>query len=321
MSTHINSLAKLNHLALTKAYDIEDIDWSRSINRERLWGPEELAPLTYLTAYESLNTQEKRRLNQLFSMGVCEQFIWLEENILVRTLEKVLIHWEFDEEFTEALKFFIAEEKKHTEMFWRVLEKAEPDWYQERKFKLFNTSKIQDMLINSIINNPTRFLVWLWMAIFFEEKTVSYCQHYLRTQKTQPESLDPTFFDLHKYHFMDEVRHFQLDEYLLADCYATQSKWKKKLSGWMFFHVMKSYTSPRRTSIHILELMGDEFPHLKESVLPAFVEQLPSLATNHAFHKMAFSDNSIPKALNIFKRYSELDRLWGLFCIRIKPTK
>ncbi|MEL0067486.1 MAG: diiron oxygenase [Gammaproteobacteria bacterium] len=317
MTSHMNSLARLNQLAESKGYDIEDINWNRSVDRELLWGPEALGPLTYLPAYTRLNAIEKRRLNQLFSMGVCEQFVWLEENILVKTLSKVLTKWHFDADFTEAIHHFIDEEKKHTEMFWRVLEKSEPEWYRQRQFKLFNTSKLQTWFINRVVNHPTVLLVWLWMAIFFEEKTVSYCQHYQRAQKQNPDTMDALYRDLHHYHFLDEARHFQLDEYLLSECYAKQASWKQRLSGHMFTKIMKSYISPQRTSRQILKVMATEFPHLQQSVIPEFMEQLPTLANNQAFQTMAFSNDAVPKALAIFKRYPELDGLWDLFCIDV----
>jgi hypothetical protein len=80
---------------------------------------------------------------------------------------------------------------------------------------------------------------------------------------------------------------------------------------------MKSYTSPRRTSIKVLEVLGEEYPHLKESIIPEMLKQLPSLATNKAFHQMAFSSNSVPKTLKLFKQYEELNRLWSLFIVEI----
>jgi len=45
-----------------------------------------------------------------------------------------------------ALQNFRAEEEKHTEMFWRVLEKTGPD-YRQRKFRFFNISYIQNVLV------------------------------------------------------------------------------------------------------------------------------------------------------------------------------
>ena len=315
MTGVLEQLGRLNKLAVKNAYDIDAIDWSRPVDNERWWGPEHIAPLTYLPAYELLNDEEKRRLNQLFSLGVCEQFIWLEENILVRTLRCVRKRWAMSSGLDQALGFFIEEEIKHTEMFWRTLEKAAPNWYPERRFFFFNTSPFQTFLVNRIINNPTVFLVWIWTAIFFEERTVNYCQHYRKENRDNPNRLDPTFTDVHEYHFKDEVRHYQLDQHLLAECYDKESPWKRELAGRMFYYVMKSYTAPRRTSWRILNILADEFPRLKETVIPAFLEQLPGLATDQAFHRMAFSRDSVPKTMELFAEYDELDRLWPLFVL------
>jgi hypothetical protein len=315
MKQNLDTLDRLNRLAHKNAFGVDDIDWSRPVSRDRLWGPEEIAPLIYLPAYDLLGEEERRRLNQLFSLGVCEQFIWLEENILVRTLGKVLTQWSMSDGLRTALHHFIEEERKHTEMFWRTLQKAEPEWYPRRQFHLFNISAAQSFLVNRVINNPSLLLVWIWMAIFFEERTVNYCQHYRRACRRDADSIDATFADLHEYHFKDEVRHFQLDQYLLAECYDQQAPWKRRLAGRMFYFVMKSYTAPRRTSLRILEVLGQEFPQLTQSIIPTFLEQIPSLASNASFHRMAFSRESVPRAMELFSRYDELDRLWPLFMV------
>jgi len=219
------------------------------------------------------------------------------------------------EELRTALGHFIDEELKHTEMFWRTLEKACPGWYPTRRFHLLNLSKPQTFLLNRVINNPALLLVWIWAAIFFEERTVNYCQQYRQACRRDPDSIDPTFADLHEYHFKDEVRHFQLDQYLLAECYDRQPRWKRTLAGRMFFYLMQSYTSPRRVPLRIIEILGQEFPHLQRSIIPDFLQQLPSLATSSAFHRMAFSRESVPRAMELFSRYDELDCLWRLFVV------
>jgi len=315
LTQNLDTLDRLNRLADKNAFDVEDLDWSRPISTNCLWGPEEIAPLTYLPAYSLLTEAQRRRLNQLFSLGVCEQFIWLEENILVRTLGSVLMHWSMSDELRRALQHFIKEELKHTEMFWRTLEKASPEWYATRRFHLFNVSNAQAFLLNRVINNPTLFLVWIWTAIFFEERTVNYCQHYRRASRSDPDSIDPTFADLHEYHFKDEVRHFQLDQYLLAECYDRQPAWKRNLAGRMFYYVMQSYTAPRRTSWRILEILGQVFPHLTRTIIPQFLQQIPSLATSSSFHRIAFSRQAVPRSMELFARYDELDRLWPLFVL------
>lgn len=315
MTQKLDTLDRLNKMAEKNEYTVEDLDWTRTVSRDLLWGPESLAPLTYLPAYQRLDKQEQRRLNQLFSMGVCEQFIWLEENILVRTLRQVLRRWPMSAALHTALEHFIKEELKHTEMFWRTLERASPEWYPTREFRLFNISTAQTFVLNRVLNNPGLLLVWIWTAIFFEERTVNYCQQYRRAGRSDPDSIDPTFIDLHEYHFKDEVRHFQLDQYLLEECYNRQPRWKRRLAGRMFYQVMKSYTAPRRISLRILDILGQEFPHLKQSIVPEFLQQLPSLASNPSFHQMAFSRESVPRAMELFSRYDELDCLWPLFVV------
>ena len=313
MTQKLDTLDRLNKMADKNEYTVEDLDWTRTVSRGLFWGPEKIAPLTYLPAYQQLNKTEQCRLNQLFSLGVCEQFIWLEENILVRTLRQVLQHWPMSDGLGTALGHFIKEELKHTEMFWRTLERASPEWYPTRRFRLFNISKPQSFVLDRVLNNPGLLLVWIWTAIFFEERTVNYCQQYRRACRSDPDSIDPTFVDLHEYHFKDEVRHFQLDQYLLEECYNRQPQWKRKLAGRMFYYVMKSYTAPRRISLRILEILGQEYPHLKRLVIPEFIHQIPSLATNPSFHQMAFSRESVPRAMELFSQYDELDCLWPLF--------
>jgi hypothetical protein len=309
----IGTLDVLNRKAVENAYTVEDLDWSKTIERGRNWAPENIATLSYLPSYAKFTAQEKLRYNQLFAMGVCEQFIWLEENFLVNTLRRVLEKNRPPAPLREAMGHFIAEEIKHTEMFWRVLEKSEPAWYAGRRFHLYNTAPWQQALLDFILRMPGLFLVWIWTAIFFEERTVDYCRHYQRVQKADPESIDPTFAQLHEYHFKDELRHYQLDQHLLTWMYDPQPGWKKKLCARMFTSLMRSYVFPRRTSRRILEVMGEEFPRLKEDVIPALLRELPGIGRSPEFHRMAFSMDSVPKTLALFAQYPELDGLWELF--------
>lgn len=321
MTRTLDTLDRLNHLAHKHQFDVEALDWSRPIRRDLRWAPDELAPLSHLPAYEALDDHERLRLNQLFSLGVCEQFIWLEQTVLVRTLEGVLARWAelpvaaiaHAEALKLALENFVAEERKHSEMFWRVLEKAEPSWYAERRFRLFNVSPIQAFLVDRIIANPSLFLVWIWTAIFFEERTIHYCKHFRRQGKRAPGSIDPTFLDVHEHHFLDEARHIQLDEHLLTGFYDPQPRWRRELAGRMFYGVMRAYTSPKRTAARILDILADEHPRLRARVVPELRRELPGLARNRSFHAAVFSREAAPRTFELFERYAELERLWALF--------
>jgi hypothetical protein len=309
----IGSLGVLNRKAVENAYGLEDLDWSRPVRRDRLWSPEHIAPLYYLPSYAKLTADEKRRYNQLFAMGVCEQFVWLEEHLLVNTLRTVLQRDNPPAPLREALGHFIEEELKHTQMFWRMLERSEPSWYPTRKFKLYNISALQQFVLDLVLMRPRVFLIWIWTAIFFEERTVDYCRHYLAARKADPDALDPTYVQLHEYHFKDELRHYQLDQHLLGWMYDPQPSWKKKLAARMFRSLMRSYVFPHRTSRRVLEILGSEFPRLQADVIPALLRELPDIGRSRAFHRMAFSRDAVPKTMALFAEYPELDGLWDLF--------
>jgi hypothetical protein len=231
----------------------------------------------------------------------------------VNTLEKILEGADVSPPLREALEHFIAEERKHTAMFWRTLEKSEPSWYQRRRFRLFNISPVQQFMLDMVLRHPRIFLVWVWAAIFFEERTVDYCRRYRRAAKEAPETLDPLYLQVHEFHFKDEVRHYQLDQHLLAWLYQPQPRWKKLLSARMFQALMRGYVFPRRTSASILTVLGREFPELRSSVIPALRRELPGIGLSPAFHRMAFSRAAVPKTLALFAAYPELDKLWDLF--------
>lgn len=313
-----DSLEVLNRKAVENAYGLEDLDWSRPIDHARWWSPEEIAPLYYLPAYSLLSPEEKRRYNQLFALGVCEQFIWLEEHILVDTLRKVLDGRDAPPPLRRALETFIAEEVKHTEMFWRVLERAEPAWYARRAFRLFNISAPQQALLDLVLRFPRTFLVWVWTAIFFEERTVDYCRHYLKTAKADPARLDPTFVMLHEYHFKDELRHYQLDQHILAWMYDPQPAWKRRIAGAMFGKLMRGYVFPKRTSLRILEVLAREFPRLRAEAIPRLKAEIGGVGLSKEFHRMAFSRQAVPKTMDLFAEYPELDPLWRLFLVETK---
>ncbi len=309
----IGSLDVLNRKAVENAYTLEDLDWSRPIDRRKLWSPEVIAPLYYLPSYAKLTEEEKRRYNQLFAMGVCEQFVWLEEHLLVNTLRKVVAKENPPEPLRTALGHFIAEELKHTQMFWRILERSEPSWYPTREFRLYNISGLQQALLDLVLKMPGVFLIWIWTAVFFEERTVDYCRHYLAAQKQDADALDPTYVQLHEFHFKDELRHYQLDQHLLGWMYDPKPRWKKRLAGRMFRSLMRSYVFPHRTSRRVLDLLAAEFPRLNAEIKPALLRELPDIGRSRAFHRMAFSRESVPKTMALFAEYPELDGLWDLF--------
>jgi hypothetical protein len=315
----IETLDSLNKKSRTMAYGVEALDWARPLERGRLWSPEHISPLTHLPSYGRLSPEQRRRYNQLFAVGVCEQFVWFEQHLLCAVLRRLLAEEpDIPPQLREAIEHFVVEEDKHSEMFWRMCEKAEPALYPTREFRLFNTSRLQSLVTGFMLRRPRTFLLWVWAAIFFEERTVDYCRQYRRAVKADPDGLDPSFVELHEFHFKDEARHYQLDQHLLTWLYDPEPLWKRRLAARMFKQLMRAYVSPRRTSQRILDRLGVEFPELTREVLPALRAELPSLRTSPSFHRAAFSRDAVPRTMELFAEYPEHDGLWELFLVEGK---
>lgn len=315
----LETLEALNRKARELAYGIDALDWERPVDRTKFWSPPGISPLSHLPSFERLEERHKIRYNQLFAVGVCEQFVWFEQHLAVPVL-RLLIDTspQMPPLLRDALEIFIEEEHKHSEMFWRMCEKAEPSFYPERQFYLFNTTKLQDMALGLMLKYPKAFLLWIWAVIFFEERTVDYCRQYWKAKRKTPDLIDPSFTELHEYHFKDEGRHFQLDQHLLTWLYDPEPRWKKRMAAKMFYRLMKAYTSPRRTSLRVLDVMEREFPELKAELSPALRAELPQLARSRSFHEMAFSRHAVGRSLELFREYPELDAIWDLFVVENK---
>ena len=205
-------------------------------------------------------------------------------------------------------------------MFWRFLQDAEPQWYPRHRFHVFQVTPSQRLLMRAILTWPKHILVWVWLAIFFEERTTDYCRQYVHFDKRNPGSLDPAFLQIHRFHFLDEARHFQLDQHLLDQVYDRAPRWKCRLAGKMFYRVMRGYTAPRNTVLRTLRLLAREFPELNHEVLPALVRELPTLAQSRGYQQMAFSRRAVKNSLALFAEYPELDCLWPLFLVESREA-
>ena len=168
----LEKLNKINQKSQKDYFSIDDLDWTQEVDQNINWAPEQMAPLRYLPSFNLLSEEQKRYNNQLFALNVCEQFIWLENDLLLNILTHAMENKNLPQALRTALEHFYEEEEKHQEMFWRVLELARPSWYKgDRTFKVFKLSKANQLLFRTIRYNPSTLLVWIWLALFFEERT------------------------------------------------------------------------------------------------------------------------------------------------------
>lgn len=308
-------LENINERSQKNCYSIEDLDWSVPINPKINWVPEEMNYISYLPSYKNLTEKQRLRLNQLYAMSICEQFVWLENNLLAGILTDGFQNENLPPAFRQSMNTFYTEEEKHSEMFWRVLEKSEPTWYEnDRTFKIFRTNKIQDFFFDTITKYNKTFLVWIWLALFFEERTLDFSKKYQRAYQDDKSGLDFNFWQVHFFHMKDEVRHHQMDEIFLTEFYDKASLWKRNICGKMFFKLMKAYIAPKRNAKKILNILESEFPDLQESnISQKLREELPLLEKNCLYQSVVFGKEAIGRTLELMAKYKEFNSIWSLF--------
>lgn len=306
-------VVKLNKLAKERAFGIDDLDWNQKVSRDKDWTPPEMVPLAYLPSYDFLTQAQKKRFNQLYGLSICEQFIWLEETLLAGVLDYFLEKDDLDPELRTALTYFSNEEKKHSEMFFRVLEKSEPAWYKDRKLQIFKTNFIHDILFGTICKFPEVFMVWVWLALFFEERTVDFSRKYQKIYaKTKDEEVDFNFWQVHYYHMLDEARHHQMDEVLLERFYDKAAGWRRSLTGWMFKKILFAYLGPKRNAKKILDIMSYEFSDLTPELVSKLKAELPLLREHAKFQEVNFGKAAIGATLKLIADYPEMDGVWDI---------
>lgn len=306
-----DSLRSLNQRARENAFALEDLDWSIAVDRTKPWEPEGLGALWFLPSFASLTSRERLRCNQLHALAVCEQFVWFECQLL-RVIGNVLRTGALPAPLREALGHFAVEERKHVEMFWRLLERSEPAWYVERAPRLFRPAALHQFVMDCVTANPRMLLAWIWLAILIEERTLFLSREHMRAARRAGGSVDALHAQVHEFHFHDEARHYQLDQHLLAWLYDPQPAWKKALAAAMFRRMMRGYVAAARTSRRILAQLEREFPRLRRTLSARLRGELAAVSCNESYHRRLYSRAALPRTFALLAGYGEHERLWEL---------
>jgi hypothetical protein len=311
MRKRLDSLQALNRRSREDAFSEHDIDWSLAVDRAKPWEPDELGALWFVPAFGLLDAEQRRRCNQLHALGVCEQFVWFEQQ-LICAIGNVLAAGGLPALLDEALRHFIREEQKHIAMFWRLLEKSEPAWYRQRAPRLFVVSAPQQFAMERMSASPHVLLAWIWLAILVEERTLYLSRLHIQAANKAPGEIDALHTQVHSFHFRDEVRHYQLDQHLLSCLYDPQPRWKKRVAAFMFRQFVRSYVAARRTATRILSQLGQEYPALRARALPRMLVEIKDIPRNLDYHRKFFSTAAQPHTLALLAEYAEHDALWPL---------
>jgi hypothetical protein len=296
-------LAKLNEQAERNAFKLEDVDWSRPIEYTLKWMPEGMVHIRFLPSYPKMSALHRLRYNQLYGLAICEQFIWFEEGIVIPIMQRILRGRNLPAELRACLEHFIADEVKHSELFKRLLRKVDSSW---NGYRFLDLSAPQAFFYRTVVRHPGLFSAWIWMTIYFEERTMHFSRLYnAEKYKGGKAAIDPTFARAHHLHMIDEARHLQVDQYLLRYLYDPEPRWKKVLASRMMERVMEAYASPSRIARAVVALMKHEFP-ADTPLFDDIIAELPSLRHNADFLVALFGDEALPRTRALLKVYPEM---------------
>ena len=308
----IPSLREINRDAERHAFDLEGLDWGRGVDPARKWCPDVLTHLHYCKSNELLTPAERLYYNQLFAMGVCEQFLLLEDVLLVRGMRRIIdaAGTRLQPEMRASMENLIVEERKHGAMFRRVLQASAPDLYRDQDLVIYSMSRRDQLMVDFFLWGTPVFVAWVFVAMIFEEKSIDFYRKYLAAEKT--EDLDPLYREVHRKHAQEEVRHVHLDTYMVDLFWDQAPAWKRKLNHWIFYFIMTKFAQPARTVGRMLDLLVARFPRLAAHRAQLFSEAM-SVAGDPAWQKASYSPDAQPQTFEVFGRYPDFRLLERIF--------
>lgn len=298
----IPTIEAINASSRAHAFSIDDVSW-RPADRDRWFAPESMSHLYYTDVYAQLTPEERLTYNQVFAEGISEQFVFLEQVLLVRGLKSFLRSGKgrIAPAMVEACEFFIQEEDKHSAMFRRLLVEANPAVYERDAFHVYKLGASERRFMDRSMEDPTFYLWWIWVATLFEEKTIDFHRKY----QDERDSVDPMYAEVHRRHCQDEIRHLQMDHHFVDALWAPAPAWKKALNVHLFKRVMASFARPRRTVIAAVERLVERHPRL-EPMKDRLIEAGMAVASSRAWHEATYSRQTLPNTFALFDRFPEM---------------
>jgi hypothetical protein len=301
-------LKAIAEAALKNMYSIDRISWHKGVDSGLHFFPESLTPLYHCASYRNvLDDDDRRCYNQLFAQYVSEQFIFLEDRFLCKVVEG-LLPWAtgISVDLKKCLEIFLEEEIKHTEMFRRLNRLCNPERYESQDYYFLRLRKHENALMNLMAKMPRHLNFWIWIALLFEEKTIDYFSHYRMQQRDEKQSkLDPMHYQVHQFHMLDEARHVQIDEHLLRYIFDKSPFPVRSMNILLLQRTMKSYTTPKRANILIIEDLCRMRRHLTHQA-DRLSEDVRAQKGQSPYQLAQYSRRNFPKTFSYFDSYQDV---------------
>ncbi|MEN9835572.1 MAG: hypothetical protein RL011_1765 [Pseudomonadota bacterium] len=282
-------------------FDLADIDFGQGFEDAHYFMPEELTHVYHTPHYGELSPAERRDYNRLSALALAEQFIFLEDYLLVPTIENLLRSRSvrISAAMELYLRQFITEEKRHSEMFWRILEAAAPERYKERRF-VFARVRSRWGLRQALSRWPVRLPLWVWLSLLLEERTV-----FLARRFNLASNVSPLFRQVFELHMTEEQQHVELDEILIDSIYAKLPLWMRRIQGRLVHKLFNWYVSPRISPRTVLDALVDLHPRLA-TWRREVGEYMRGPEANLSFRRLNFTRRALPRTYRRLAVFPEL---------------
>lgn len=275
---------------------------SLPIQWDKPFVPESLTHFYYTDVYDAMTPEECLYYNQLTGMALAEQFIFLEEHILVPIMRKLLgsPHYLLSSSAREFIQNFIDEELKHSNWFWSVLQQAAPSLYPERQLQFISRQFVRDTVYRCMIRWPQHCHAWLWLTLVLEERTVDIARHYRRA-----EVIESNFARAHFWHMQEEQSHVGFDVLMIRKIYHQLPYWQRKINRRLIRYLFDSLYAPKQLPQVIFEKLVKRYPEA-ERLRPRVAYGLKHFARNYAYQDDLFSPRQLPRTYQVLRHFPEL---------------
>lgn len=276
----------------------------KGIDLSRPFMPERLTPLFHAPSYARLTPPQRLRYNQLHACYCNEQTMFFEVAVARNVLDR-LLRDPLPERVREGLHDFIAEEKRHTEMFRDANAVAAPEYYRGREFFFIAVPRAGGAVLDWMTRRPRLFPLLLWLMLLQEERAMFFAKEFIR----DADALEPLFVEVQRKHLADEVGHVAWDGELLDAIWPRTSRMLRAVNARLFAWMLgEFFNTPKRAVPRVVEVLAEEFPELRP-LLPAMRAELRGLAENRAFCEASYSRAATPKAFARFDQWPEFASL------------
>jgi hypothetical protein len=266
-------------------------------NPDLPWIPWRILPLADSAEFAACTAAQRLRYNHYYALCVAEQFIWLENELIVAPLKRLMRRGVLAGPVRELFESFLRDEDAHNATLWRLCHAARPDLYPGGnrypeivpRRQLFRPPATVRAVAALFAVFPRTLSGWVLMVNSFEEHTLLLHRAY----QDAAHPLDPVFRQVHFLHARDEARHCHLDRLLAELLLDSQSPAARTVNGWFLSLAMKRYYDSRwGFEPPIRQWVGD-FPELR-SRMPTFIEHAGRGRASPGFLAHLFDAESVP---------------------------